>query len=218
MSEEALFREVDEEVRQDQLKKLWDRYGVAMIGLCFAVVVGVAGYKGWQAWELRKAETAAQSYFAMAKLAGQGKVDEALKLIPTIDQAGFAKLARLREAGLFLSQGKTEEAVKAFDAIAADTSMDAALRDLARIRAAYALSDTAKPTDLAARIGSFDAAGNPWRHAAREIEALAAWRAGDYAGAGKLVKAILADLETPEGLRQRAAALSDLLLPLLPRS
>ena len=218
MSDDALFREVDEEVRQDQFKKLWARHGNAVIALCIAVVAGVAGFKGWQAWQLQKAETAGQTYFAMAKLAGQGKAEEALKLIPTIDHAGYAELARMREAGLLQAQGKTEEAVKAFDAIAADSAIDSSMRDLARIRAGYALADTAKPADLAARLGSFDAAGNPWRHAAREIEALAAWKAGDYPATDKLVKAILSDPETPDGVRRRAQSLADLLLPLLPKT
>jgi hypothetical protein len=218
VSEDALFREVDEEVRQEQLKKLWDRYGNVAIGLCVAVVVGVAGMKGWQAWQLRKAEAAGQVYFAMTKLAGKQQYDEALKLIPSIGQTGYGELARLRAAGMLEAQGKTDEAVKAFDAVAADASVDPALRDLARIRAGYALADTAKPADLKARVGSFDVDGNPWRNAAREIELLAAWKAKDYPGADTLAKTILADPATPQGLRQRTTIISDLLLPLLPRT
>lgn len=218
MSEDALFREVDEEVRQDRLKKLWDRHGNAVIGLCIALVAGVAGFKGWQAWQLQKSEAAGRTYFAMATLAGQGKADEALKLIPTIDHAGYAELARLREAGLLLAQGKSEEAVKAYDAIAADASIDPALRDLARIRAAYALADTAKPADLAQRVSGFDQPGNPWRHAAREIAMVADWKAADYPATEKQVQAILGDPETPAGLRQRATIIRDLLLPLLPKT
>ncbi len=218
MSDDALFREVDEEVRQEQLKKLWDRHGNLLVALCVAIVLAVAGFKGWQAWQTKQAEAAGQSYFAMTKLAGKQQFDEALKLIPTIGQAGYAHLAKLREAGILLAQGKDDEAVKLFDAIAADTSYDAALRDLARIRAGYALADTAKPAELATRVAGFDVEGNPWRHAAREIEANAAWKAKDYAAADKLVKTILLDPETPQGLRQRATILSDLLLPLLPKS
>ena len=217
MSEESLFREVDEEVRQEQFKKLWERYGNAVIALCLIVVAGVAGFKGWQYWQTRQSEAAAQVFFASIKLAGSGKADEALKLLPTVDQAGYAQLARLRVAGILAGQGKIDEAVKAYDGIAADSSVDAALRDLAKIRAGYALADTLKPAELASRIGGFDAAGNPWRHAAREIEAIAAWRAADYLTADRMMNTILADAETPAGLRQRAETISQLLVPLLPR-
>ena len=70
-------------------------------------------------------------------------------------------------------------------------------------------------SDLMARVKDFDAAGSGWRHAAREMAALVLWRTSDYAGAEAQVTKILADPETPAGLRQRAQMLSDLLVPLV---
>ncbi len=218
MSDESLFREVDEEVRQEQFKKLWDRYGNAVIALCIVVVAAVAGYKGWQYWQTRQAEAAALTFFEATKLAGAGKTDEALKQFESISHQGYEALARLREANLLAAQGKSDDAVKAYDAVAADGRANAALRDLARIRAGYVLADTLKPDELSARVGSFDQPGNPWRHAAREILGIAAWRSGDYALANKAMGAILADADTPVALRQRAETLSELLIPLLPQT
>ena len=105
--------------------------------------------------------------------------------------------------------------MKIFDAVAADQSVDQPLRDLARIRAAMALADTAVPADLQARLQGFDVAGNPWRHVARETMAGALWRTQDYAGADKQVQAILADGEAPAGVAQRARIFSELLVSLL---
>ena len=217
MSDESLFREVDEEVRQEQFKKLWDRYGNAVLALCFVVVAGVAGFKGWQYWQVKQAETAATSFFEAAKLAETGKADEALKQFAAVSHSGYAVLAKLREAGVLATQGKIDDAVKVYDAVATDNKADAALRDAAKIRAGYVLAETAKPADLAARVGQFDQAGNPWRHAAREIVGIAAWRTGDYAAAEKTMGVILADIETPAGVRQRAQIISQLLVPLLPK-
>jgi hypothetical protein len=215
LSDESLFREVDEEVRQEQFKKLWARYGNAIIGLCLLVVAGVAGFKGWQYWQVKQAEAAGESFFSAAKLASTGKADEALKQFAAIGHQGYGALAKLSEAGVLTTQGKAAEAAKVYDAIAADGSSNATLRDLARLRAAMALADTATPADLAARLKDFDAAGNPWRHAAREILAVAYWRAGDMTAASTQVKAILADSETPPGIRNRARILNDLLVPAL---
>jgi hypothetical protein len=215
LSDESLFREVDEEVRQDQFKKLWDRHGNAIIALCLVVVAGVASYKGWQYWQVRQSETAAQTYFEAVKLAGAGKADEALKQLATVGHAGFGQLAKLREAGVLAGQGKPAEAAKIYDAVAADASADATLRDLAKIRAGYVLAESLKPDELAARVGRFDTAGGAWRHAAREIVAIAAWRTRDYALADRTMSIILADAETPSGLRQRAQTISQLLVPLL---
>jgi hypothetical protein len=216
LSDESLFREVDEEVRQEQFKKLWARYGNLITVLAVLAVLIVAGFQGWKYWQLKQSETAGAGYFDAATLADNNKADEALKQFSAIDHPGYGMLARMREAGLLAAQGKTAEAVKAFDAVAADGKADPAIRDLARIRAALLLADTTAPADLAKRLDGFDVPGNPWRHAAREAMAISAFKVKDYAAADKQVQAMLTDTETPGDMRQRATMMSDLLLPLLP--
>jgi hypothetical protein len=215
LSDESLFREVDEEVRQEQFKKLWARYGSLVIAVCFVVVAGVGGFKGWQYWQVKQSETAGETFFSASKLTGTGKAEEALKTFESIDHAGYSILADMRQAGILSTQGKTAEAVKIYDAIAASSSANPALRDLARMRAALALADSASPAELEARVKPFDMAGNVWRHSARDLMAASLWKSGDAAGARKYVDAILGDPETPADIQQRARILSDLLTPAL---
>lgn len=217
MSDESLFREVDEEVRQEQYKKLWARYGNLVIGVCLAVILGVGGYQGWNYWQTKQAEAAGDSFFTAAELAAAGKQAEAQAQFESVSHPGFRGLAQLREASLLASSGKPTEAVAIFDAVAADNTADATLRDLARIRAAAALADTASFADIESRLKAFDAEGNPWRHVAREIMASVQWRLKDYPAASKLVERILADTETPPTLRQRTQVMSELLKPLVPQ-
>lgn len=215
MSDESLFREVDEEVRQEQFKKLWARYGTLVIGVCLAVILGVGGWQGWKYWQTKQAEAAGDSFFAATELAAAGKPEDALKQFDSVSHPGFAALARLREASLLASQGKAADAVTIYDAVAADATADAALRDLAKIRAATTLADSASFTDIEARLKPFDTQGNPWRHIAREIMASVQWRLKDYAGADAQVQAMLGDPETPPSLRQRAQMMAQLLQPLV---
>ena len=215
MSDESLFREVDEEVRQEQFKKLWARYGNLVIAVCIVVIIGVAGFQGWRYWQKKQAEEAGDSFFAAAELAASGKADDAAKQFDGISHGGFAALAKLREAAVLAREGKTDEAVKIYDAVSADGSADATMRDIAKIRAAAALADTAAYADVEARLKPFDAEGNPWRHVAREIMAATQWRLKDYAGADRHVQAILGDAETPPALRQRAQVMAQLLQPLV---
>lgn len=215
MSDESLFREVEEEVRQEQYKKLWARYGKLVIAVCLAIVLGVGGYEGWKYWQKKQAEAAGDSFFSAAELAREGKPEDALKQFADVAHPGFAALSRMREAGLLASQGKPEEAVEIYDAVAADAVADRTLRDVAALRAAALLANSAAFPDIEARLKPFEAAANPWRHVAREIMASAQWRLKDYAGADKLVQAILADPETPATLRQRAQMMSQLLQPLV---
>ena len=43
-----LFDEVDEEVRREQLKKLWDKYSIYIIALALLIIAGVGGWRGYQ--------------------------------------------------------------------------------------------------------------------------------------------------------------------------
>ena len=215
VSDESLFREVDEDVRQEQYKKLWDKFGNYFIGLCFVIVGLVAGFKGYQHYQKSKSEAAAIVYFDGLKNAQAGKAEDAIRALAAVDHSGFKQLASLQTAIVLAEQGKTKDAVAAFDAIAADSAVDASLRDVARIRGGYLLADTAKPDELLTRLGGFDKDGQVWRHAAREIFGIAAYRTGDYAMADRYMNANFTDADTPPDMRDRAQIMIQLLTPLL---
>ena len=96
-----VFREVDEEVRREQLQKLWERYQYLIIGVVLFIVVGVGGWRlyEWQQTRL-SAEVGTQFESAMA-LAESGKHDEAEKIFAQIAVDGtpaYRALARIRQA------------------------------------------------------------------------------------------------------------------------
>ena len=76
MSDDLLFQEVDEDVRQEQYKKLWQRYGNYLMALCVAVVAAVAGFKGWEYWQVRQAEAAADIFLDAGKLVQTDKAED----------------------------------------------------------------------------------------------------------------------------------------------
>lgn len=218
LSDESLFREVDEDVRREQLAKLWERFGSLIIAVSLLVILGVAGYKGWQYWQRIQNEAAATRYFEALTLREQGKTAEAdaiLKEIGAGGHGGFATLADLQAAASLAEQGKTEEAVKAYDAIAADPSVATQFRDLARVKAGYLLAGTASPEELKKRLEPLDRPDSPWINAVREIKGMAAYKAGDYMLADRLMNEIIADPNAPVAARQRAQIMVQLLAPLL---
>jgi hypothetical protein len=215
VSDESLFREVDEEVRQEQYKKLWKLYGNYFTVMAVAVVLVVAGFKGWQYWQVRQAETAARVFADGVKKLEEGKTADAEGAFAAIGHKGYAKLANMRRAGSLAQQGKTDEAVAAYDALANDQSVEQSLRDLARIRAGYLLVDKQLPAELTKRLSSFDNEQSPWRGPAREILALSAYRTGDYTTADRYLNTIIADQGVGLELRQRAQTLLDVVTPLL---
>jgi hypothetical protein len=216
LSDESLFREVDEEVRRQKVQDLWNRWGNLFVAISVAVIVLVAGYKGWQYWEHKRSEEAARAYFAAIDLASQGKSDEAAKKFGEITSGGhkgYGFLARMNMAAELAAAGKTSEAVKAYDEIAAASSAEPNLRNAARIRAALLLIDTASREEITRRLADLNKPENVWRNEAREILALAAYRVNDYTEADRLMNEVVLDQESPPNLRQRAQVMISLLAP-----
>ncbi len=212
-TDESLFREVDEEVRQDEYKKIWDRYGKHFTTLAILAVAGVAAFQGWHYYQTKQAEDAGAVYFAALKKAADGKTDDALSALAAVNHSGFGQLAALQSAALLAKKGDAEKAVAAYDAFAANATNDPALADLARIKAGYILVDTATPDQLLPRLGKFDKDGVVWRQEAREIFGLAAWRVKDYAMADRYMQAVYTDAEATLSMKQRAQIMIQLIAP-----
>lgn len=210
-----LFDEVDEEVRREQLKKLWDKYSLYFIALMVLVVAAVGGWRGYQYLEAKKAAEAGAVFEKAVELSEQGKHAEAETAFADLAAkapSGYRTLARLRAAAE-ASARDPKAAAKMYDDIAADSSVGSDWRDLARIRAAGLLVDSANYADIQQRLETSAEPKSTFRHSAREILALSAWRNNDMTAARKWVDAIAEDGETPPGLRSRAEALQALLPP-----
>jgi hypothetical protein len=208
-----IFHEVDEEVRREQLKKLWDRYSIYLIALAVLIIAAVSGWRGYEYWVAKKAAAAGAAFEAAATLNEQGKyaeADAAFAKVAAEAPAGYRVLARMRAAGA-LSQVKSADAVKAYDELSADGSIDATWQDLAAVRAAMLLVDTAPLTEMHRRLAPLAEPARSFRHTARELLALSAWRSHDITVARRYLDMIATDVETPAGTRARAEILSGLI-------
>ncbi|MDB5618033.1 MAG: hypothetical protein JWQ24_2271 [Tardiphaga sp.] len=210
-----LFSEVDEDLRREQLKKLWDRYSLLIIAIAILVVVGVGGWRGYSYLEAKKAAEAGAAFDRAADLSEQNKHAEseaAFTKLAAEAPAGYRTLARLRAASEAVSRDP-QAAVKMYDDIIADRAVPAVEQDLARIRAAGLLVDTAPYDALLARLEPATTNTGTYRHSARELLALSAWRANNAAATRQWLDMIANDGETPATLRTRAEALQALLPP-----
>ena len=207
-----IFQEVDEEVRRERLQQLWERHSNLIIALALLVVLGVAGWRGYEYWENQKAAEAGAAFeaaVAQSEADKHAEAQAAFAKVATEGTAGYRTLARFREA-TELAKTDPAAAAKAYDALAADSSIGRTLQDAAAIRAGLILVDTASLADLTARLEPLTAADRPFRHTARELLALAAYRAGDKEAAQKWFDLIATDVETPAGMRQRIEVLMTL--------
>ena len=210
-----LFDEVDEEVRRDQLKKLWDKYSIYIIALAVLVVAAVGGWRGYQYVEAKKAAEAGEAFNRAIELSEQGKHEDAEKAFADLAAKapyGYRLLSRFRVAAEAADRDP-KAAAKMFDDLAADASIGAEQQELARIRAAGLLVDSASYADMKQRLERDTAPEATFHHTARELLALSAFRANDTSAARLWLDQISADADTPPSLRSRAEALQALLPP-----
>jgi hypothetical protein len=210
-----LFDEVDEDVRRDQLKKLWEQYSIYIVAGALLIIASVGGWRGYQYVEARKAAEAGAAFDKAVELSDASKHTEAEAAFADLaakGPSGYRVLARLRMA-TEVANRDTAAAAKLFDEITADRSVDVAVQDLARIRAAQLLLETTTYPNMKERLEAAAAPGATFRHTARELLALSAWRANDPAATRQWLDLIANDGETPPSLRSRAEALQALLPP-----
>lgn len=210
-TQEALFREVDEDLRHEQLARLWKKYGGVVIALALALVVGVAGYQGWQAWERSARQDEAARYTAAMRLLEQNQTQpaaEALAALAAEGDTGYGTVAALRRAALLADQGDEAAAAEAYGAVADDGAADPAFRDLARVLAVLhrmqAPAEAAQPDALIAELQPLTDPANPFRFSALELTAALALKQGDEARARDIYKSLAGDANAPQGLRSRA--------------
>ncbi len=204
-----IFREVDEEVRREQLKKLWDRYGNYVVVAAVLLVAVVAAWRAYMWWEARKAAETGAAFEAATALAEAGKRNEAEAAFAKIaadGTAGYRHLARMREAAE-LAQSDAKAAITAYDQIAADRAVGPVLQDLAALRAGALLIDSGALEEAQRRLEPLAANDRTFRHTAREFLVLAAWRAGDTAAAKRWFDLIMTDAQTPAATRSRVEML-----------
>ena len=208
-----IFHEVDEEVRRERLKKLWDRYSIYVIGAAALIVAVIGAWRGYEYWQAKQAAAAGAAFESALSLSEAGKHDEAEAALTKIAgeaPAGYRMLARFRAAA-DLAQAKPPEAVKAYDELAADTSLGTTLQDLAAVRAGMLVVDNAPLSEMQRRLDPASAPERSFRHTARDLLALSAWRNHDFAAARRYIDMIATDAETPAGTRARAEVLSALI-------
>ncbi len=207
---DALAREIDEELRRDQIEKLWQQYGLYALIFAVFIVAGVGGTKWLEARRKAASEAAGAAYNAAISNLDAGKADDAEKALRGITAsgaAGYAQLAQLRLAGAAMKAGKTAEALKSFEDLGKDTSADGLLRGFARLQAASLRMGEADFTEMQNRLNDLMAADSPWRANARELLGVAAMKAGKMDEARKAFEQLLGERNAPQSVTERVRTL-----------
>jgi hypothetical protein len=205
-----VFREVNEDLRREQLKQLWKRFGKYVIAGAVLIVVIVAGYQIYQSIQQGREAESGDRYQAAVDMYRNGDLDGAREAFTAIigdGYGGYPTMARMAVANILAEQGDTTGAVQTFDQVANDGGADPALRDTARIRAAFLLADSASLAEIQQRVDQFNESGNPYRILALEVMAISAIAAGNYDQAGQWVVQMVQDPFANDTTNSRASVL-----------
>jgi hypothetical protein len=208
-----IFREIDEELRRDNLLKLWQRYGRYVIGAVVLVLVIAGAVVAWRNHQLSLRQAQSVRYEAALSLLREGKDAEAAKLFASVgdEGGGYGQLAAFEAADLAAKAGDKKAAIADYDKIAASSNLDPELRDVARLLSVMNGFADADPQTVIDRLKPLTDTGNPWRASALELTAAAKLKSGDKVGALEIYKKLADDLAAPEGVRARAAEMAAVL-------
>ena len=95
-----IFREIDEELRRDNLLKLWSRYGRYVVAVAAVALIIAGGVVAWQAHQLSERRAQSARYAGALALARAGKTADAATVFASIarEGGGYAILASSKDA------------------------------------------------------------------------------------------------------------------------
>jgi hypothetical protein len=208
-----VFEEVEEQIRTERYMALAKRLAPWAIGAGVALVVSLGGVWGYQTWHNAQANKAGQIYLDAVEALQNQDEGKAASLFGELTHSPlkiYKVAGYMDQAGLRMQAGKPQEAAKLYDQAAALAS-DPFVKDLARLKSALALMDTASYKDIEARLTPLIDDKRPLHLSAREALAFAKLQAGKTAEARADFNALTLSLGAPEGMVQRARVAMDLI-------
>jgi hypothetical protein len=204
---EAFYREVDEELRREQVNRAMRRYGVAAAILLLLFLGAVGGYLWWQQEKEQRAGEQSETLNRVFEGIAGGRtsgIDTRLDDIAKNGGPGYRAAALLTKAAVAVQTGNDAAAITIFKALAQDDDFPQPYRDLATIRQTALEYDTIAPATVIERLQPLAVAGNPWFGSAGEMVAIAHLKAGKPELAAPIFAAIAKDENVPRSIRSRA--------------
>lgn len=210
---DVFIREVDEELRRDQLANIWRQYGRTLLIGIGLFLVALAGVLFWRESQKEARQQLAARYIQALKLVDKqdSKAQAELHAIEKQGTPGYRALSRFAQATLAIKGGHMPDALKIYDAIIADTSVAAPFRDAARLKAVQLRFDAMSPAARIAALQPLAQPGGPWYGPAGELLAVSYLDNGQPALARALLDSIGKDESVLNTVRARATQMAAML-------
>ncbi|PSJ38361.1 tetratricopeptide repeat protein [Allosphingosinicella deserti] len=208
---ETFYREVDEELRRDQMRTIWERYGkLAILGVVL-ILAAIAGVIWWKNQQEVKAGKQGEELVAAFDDIGKRDKKAALPRLDALaksDKPGYKVAGLLTKADLAIEDNNLDGAAQLLQQISNDQSLDPVYRDLALVRLTHVQFDKLQPQAVVDRLKGHAVTGNPWFGSAGEMVAISYLKLGKQKEAGQIFAAMAKDKKVPESIRSRATQMA----------
>ena len=208
---ETFLREVDENLRRDQLSDFAKRHGRWLIAGVILFLAASGGWIYWQQYQVQRSEKQVEELAQVYTDIGNNKVSAAPQKLDALSESGKKGVrasALFARAALALQQNDHKLAIAKYKEIASESGLPQTSRDAALIRQTALEFDNIKPEEVIARLAPLAKPGNPWFASAGEMTGMALVKQGKKQEAGRLFATIAKDKTVPEGNRARSVQLA----------
>lgn len=205
--EDAFIREIDEELKNERLKKLWDKYGLFIILFVVIAISAAVSFETFKSWQEKRNQEFSDAYAYALNLQNQGRYAEAMEVLNNLTKAKkgiYSDVAEIQKANVLLERGKVTEALALLEKVTADKDFNPQMKDVAVIKLASFKLDYAPSDEIKTMLNPFVAQESTWTNIAKEMLAMLAVRDNDLETAKNLYQEISVAQNTSDTLKARA--------------
>ncbi len=201
-----IFKEVDEELREERLTKIWKRIGPYVVGILSGAIIITSAVIGYREYDETQRQNWGVEFAEAMNLSEEGNWQESLDLFDTLTEKtnlGYKTLSLFQAASLYARNGNKEKALEIYQSLESE-ALDENFRDLATLMMIYLQFDNADPEILEKRIEKFASKGNPWYYNAVELKGFLFAKQKNKEKQIEIFNILSKDNKAPEGVRTRA--------------
>lgn len=209
----SLFQEIEEDLQRQRYEALWKKHGMTIVSIALAIVLATSAVVGWKSYNQNRSESRTAGLAKVLLDHAEKKDESFIKDLKAIEQeqgpTAQSAMARLYAADEAVKEGKTQDALDIYNALAQDKGVPAVYNDMGQILYVMTAMDKGDAKDLEDRLVPVMASTSIWRFMASELVGHLAYKTGQMEKAKKIFVDLVNSDETPPGISRRA---SDMLL------
>ena len=201
---DAFIQEVDEDVKNDNLKVIWNRYGAFIVAFVVLAVTAAISFDRIQAWKTAQSQKTTEEYMSASQLKeNPQETIAALQNITKSTQGIFGDFARLQIANVLFNEDKNDEALATLQTLIEDKQVNSEVKHVALIKYATYKIEELSQEDFKALLQPIIDADNSWSPLASDLVAMSAIQHGDLETAKTIYGEILKVKDLPENFRTK---------------